>query len=130
MSDDRDNRFHAFKRTSQTTQRARDLRQNTSKTELKLWPHLRNKNLGYSFRRQHPIGPYFADYYCASLKLAIEVDGDWHDAQRDTVRDAFFQSKGIRTHRIPVPDIGENLDGVIAGITYVITTRKLELGSD
>ena len=64
MSDDRDKRFHAFNRKSSTTQRARDLRQSASKTELKLWPHLRNKNLGYSFRRQHPIGPHFADYYC------------------------------------------------------------------
>ncbi|MAQ13889.1 MAG: DNA methylase [Sandaracinus sp.] len=130
MSEDRDNRFHAFKRTWATTQRARDLRQNTSKTELKLWPHLRNKNLGYSFRRQHPIGPYFADYYCAALKLAIEVDGDWHAPQKDAARDAFFASKGILTHRIHISDIDENLDGVIEALTLVIAERKLELRLD
>ena len=116
-----------FDRTKSKTKRARDLRQSTSKTELKLWPHLRNKNLGYSFRRQHPIGPYFSDYYCAALKLAIEVDGDRHNAEKDSARDAFFQSRGIHTHRIPVPAIDEGLNGVIERITHVIATRKLEL---
>lgn len=128
MPDEREKRFYTFSRTPETTQRARDLRQNTSRTELKLWPYLRNKNLGFSFRRQHPIGPYFADYYCPTLKLAIEVDGDWHDPLKDAVRDAYFTSKNIRTHRIPVPAIDENLDGVVDGIAHVIATRKLELG--
>ena len=117
-----------FDRTESKTKRARDLRQTTSKTELKLWPYLRNRNLGYSFRRQHPVGPYFADYYCAALKLAIEVDGDWHDAELDRARDAFFQSRGIHTYRIPVPAIDEDLNGVIEGITHLIARRKLELG--
>lgn len=128
MSDRSEQRFHQFSRTRKQTIRARDLRQHISKTEYKLWPYLRNRKLGVSFRRQHPIGPYFADYYCAELKLVIEVDGDWHFPGKDAARDAFLATKSILTHRIPVPAIDENIEGVIQAIEIVIRTRKLELG--
>lgn len=127
MSDEREQRFHSFTRKPETTRRARDLRQTISRTEHKLWPYLRREQSGVKFRRQHLIGPYFADYYCTALKLAIEVDGDWHSPDRDSARDAFFASKGICTHRIPVPAIDENIEGVIEEIEIAITKRKLEL---
>lgn len=88
-----------FNRTQEKTQRARALRNDVSKSEARLWPHLRKGALGASFRRQHPIGPYFADYYCAELKLIIEVDGPQHDATRDDERDAFMAARGIETVR-------------------------------
>jgi len=58
------------------TNRARHLRREPTDVERKLWYRLRREQLsGLSFRRQHPIGPYVLDFYCPSIGLAIELDG-------------------------------------------------------
>ena len=54
-------------------QRARHMRQTLTPPEARLWAALRRQQMGVKFRRQHPIGPYIIDFFCASLKLAIEV---------------------------------------------------------
>ncbi len=77
-----------FSRKPEQTRRARALRQTATATERRLWLVLSRNQMGVSFRRQHPAGPYFLDYYCPALRLAIEVDGDWHDAGADARRDA------------------------------------------
>jgi type I restriction enzyme R subunit len=60
-------------------QRARELRQPQTPAEEKLWYWLRDSQLeGMKFRRQHPIGRFIVDFYCAEKKLVIEVDGDTH----------------------------------------------------
>ena len=60
-----------------TFSRARALRRQMSLSEIVLWQALRKGRLaGLRFRRQHPIGPYILDFYCASARLAIEGDGD------------------------------------------------------
>ncbi len=61
------------------TDKARDLRRDGSRAERKVWELLRARRIGGAkFRRQHPIGPYFADFACISRKLVIEVDGEHH----------------------------------------------------
>ncbi|WP_299579141.1 DUF559 domain-containing protein [uncultured Sunxiuqinia sp.] len=92
--------------------RARRLRQNMTREETKLWGRLRARKFhGYKFLRQHPIiyqldnnHPQFfiADFYCASQKLVIEVDGKIHDFQKedDQHRDAILQGLGMRVLRI------------------------------
>ena len=53
-----------------TTTRARSLRSDASRAERKVWELLRDRRLaGIKFRRQHPIGPYFADFACVSRRL-------------------------------------------------------------
>ena len=56
------------------------------------------------FRRQHPVGPCVVDFYCAAVKLAVEIDGASHDMgdrpQRDAIREDFLRSQGIETLRI------------------------------
>jgi very-short-patch-repair endonuclease len=63
------------------------------------------------FRRQHPIGRYVLDFYCAKARLAIELDGASHDLgnrpQRDSRRDAWLRERGIRVLRIPVTELRE-----------------------
>jgi len=51
---------------------------------------------GFRFRRQHPIPPYIADYYCAVAKLIIELDSDSHIGaeEHDLLREEFFNSQG------------------------------------
>jgi len=61
------------------TSRARALRRRETDAERLLWRHLRNRHLGgWKFRRQHPIGRFFADFACAERRLVVEVDGGQH----------------------------------------------------
>ncbi|HEY7577739.1 MAG TPA: endonuclease domain-containing protein, partial [Acetobacteraceae bacterium] len=68
---------------------ARALRRDATPAERLLWQGLRNRAVGrLKFRRQVPLGPYIADFYCASAKLVVEVDGVSHiDSRSDAVRD-------------------------------------------
>ena len=57
---------------------ARCLRQADVPAETLLWRELRGGKLGVKFRRQHPVGKYFADFACCERKLIVELDGDTH----------------------------------------------------
>jgi very-short-patch-repair endonuclease len=60
------------------------MRHDLRPAERKLWYFLRDRRLnGLKFRRQHPIGPFIADFYCPELRLIIELDGDSHADQSD-----------------------------------------------
>jgi very-short-patch-repair endonuclease/DNA modification methylase len=100
--------------------RRRQLRRDATAGERRLWSRLRNRQMGWKFRRQHPIGPYIADFYCREAHLAVEVDGDPHYTAEamtyDQERDRFFSECGVETVRIPSMEIWENLDGVLEGI--------------
>jgi very-short-patch-repair endonuclease len=59
---------------------ARELRQRATLAEKLLWKELRDHKLaGLKFRRQHPIGRYIVDFYCAKLRLVVELEGGVHD---------------------------------------------------
>ncbi len=61
------------------------------------------------FRRQHSIGDYFLDFYCASAKVAVEIDGKAHDMgerpERDPMRDAWLCEQGINVMRILASEV-------------------------
>ena len=62
--------------------RARELRRELTPAEQKLWQCLRGGQIdGAQFRRQHAVGTYIVDFFCAKSKLVIEVDGDMHSDQ-------------------------------------------------
>ncbi|MEM9616929.1 MAG: endonuclease domain-containing protein [Pseudomonadota bacterium] len=95
---------------------ARRLRRNQTKAERMLWQALRGKQLGgYRFRRQHPMGPYVADFICLERKLIVELDGDQHafDATRDKKRDDWLQSRGYFVLRFWNNEVYDNLPGVL-----------------
>ncbi len=82
------------------TVRARVLRHNTIEIERRIWSRLRRRQVdGWKFRRQHPIGPYFVDFYCPAAKLVIEFNGLSHDDDRqwayDQRRQAWLEAQGI-----------------------------------
>ncbi len=91
---------------------ARRLRRAMSLPEVLLWGELRLRPGGLKFRRQHAVGDYVLDFYCASAKIAIEVDGRAHDGQlaadRDTARDFWLAEQGIRSIRITASNVLEN----------------------
>ncbi len=72
------------------------------------------------FRRQHPVGPYVLDFYCAKARLAVEIDGLSHELgdrpERDARRDAWLNAEGIRVMRIPAVEVGRRIDDVVDGI--------------
>src|SRR3954447_4964133 len=93
-----------------TINNARRLRRQLSSPEVQLWIRLRARAPGRPvFRRQHPIGPYVLDFYCAKARLAIEIDGLSHDMgdrpRRDTRRDAWLRTRGIEVLRIAAADL-------------------------
>lgn len=100
-------------------QRARELRQEMTPAEKLLWSRLRKKQLdGLKFRRQHPLGPFIADFYCAAHRLIIEVDGDIHDLQpeRDAARTKQFEEYGYRVIRFQNEHVLKNVEGVLESI--------------
>lgn len=99
---------------SKTTLRARSLRNNPTDAEKKLWGILRAEQLGVKFRRQHPIGPYFADFLCPERRLIIEVDGGQHadQAEADEKRTRFLNDMGYQVLRFWNNDVIRNIEGV------------------
>jgi very-short-patch-repair endonuclease len=80
-----------------------------------LWTHPRLlRGVGLSFRCQHPVGPYIADFYCAAAKLVVEVDGAHHAEDdriaHDEARSAYLQRLGYRVVRCPARDVIMNVD--------------------
>ncbi|MEO8724303.1 MAG: endonuclease domain-containing protein [Sphingobium sp.] len=102
------------------TYRARKLRREMSLPEVLLWQRLRGKACGLKFRRQHPIGCYVADFYCSSLKLVIEVDGEVHqmgqNPDRDMRRDLYMRENGYQVFRITAADILQDADKAASAI--------------
>ena len=66
---------------------ARIMRKNPTDAEEKLWLYLRNNQTGFKFRRQHPLYNYVVDFYCHSLRLAIEIDGGIHEDEEQKSKD-------------------------------------------
>ena len=102
----------------QTEKRAQALRRTLTQPERTLWALLRRNELGYHFRRQHPIGPYVLDFYCAAARLCVEVDGPAHaDRQaQDARRDNWLAAQRIRTLRFSSEDVELRPAIVIAAI--------------
>ncbi|MDZ4373227.1 MAG: endonuclease domain-containing protein [Phenylobacterium sp.] len=88
--------------------------------EVRLWVQLRRKVQGVRFRRQHPVGPFVLDFYCDSLKLAVEVDGQTHWAGeaplRDLERDAWLGLRGIRVLRLSASLVMKDMDTAVRTI--------------
>jgi len=92
------------------------LRANMTLTERRVWHRVRAKQLGVKFRRQHPIGPYIADFACIQARLVVEIDGDTHEKAYDMHRDAWLGTLGWRVMRISLQEVDEELDSVIEAI--------------
>ena len=100
------------------TERARELRNNMTNAEWRMWSRLRNRQMaGYKFRRQVPIGPYFADFACLTARLVIEVDGgEAHGGEADRRKTACLQAHGFQVLRVPIQDMDESMEDVMHGI--------------
>lgn len=111
-----------------TVRRARQQRREMSKPEVMLWQQLRADPLGLRFRRQHPVGPFVLDFYCAKAKLAIEVDGIVHNMgdqpEFDERRTAWLEQQGIEVVRIPAIDVLRDPIAVADAIVRLCLSRR------
>ncbi|MFN8398666.1 MAG: endonuclease domain-containing protein [Anaerolineales bacterium] len=111
--------------------RARELRQPQTPAEATLWRHLRNRNLKYKFRRQHPIYRFIIDFYCAEAKLLIEIDGDSHlvkeQIEYDKARTEYLEALGYKVIRFTNNDVRYTISAVVDKIINTVEKRIEEL---
>jgi very-short-patch-repair endonuclease len=95
--------------------RARQLRKVMPPSEAVMWNALRSlKPFGLHFRRQMPLGHYYADFACHHPRLVLEIDGWTHNSpDYDTARDAFMRAEGYQVLRVSSDDVLHNVDGVV-----------------
>ena len=106
--------------------RVRAMRRNPTEPEKRLWARLRSRQLdGLKFRRQVWLADYIADFYCADLRLVIEVDGDDHGVREaaDQRRTHRLEREGFVILRFANADVMSNVEGVLE--TIVMTTRQI-----
>ena len=110
------------------TERSRELRARQTKAESLIWTVVRAKRLsGLKFRRQHPIGPFFADFACIEKRLIVELDGGYHDYQyeNDVERQAFIEERGWKVIRFTNEDVLIDVEAVAISIAKQIGVEPI-----
>ena len=96
---------------------AKALRNRETFAEKLLWSRLRNNQLEYHFRRQHPLSNYVVDFYCEALKLVIEVDGSIHADPivviEDKNKEESLVSYGLEVIRFTNDAVIKDVDAVV-----------------
>jgi very-short-patch-repair endonuclease len=117
-------------------ERAREMRKHPTPAERKLWYDFL-RTFKYRVMRQRPIDNFIVDFYCAELKLVIEVDGDSYYTQaslkNDSARTAVLEGYGLRVLRFTNRDVLDNFEAVcdaIAGIPPTPLTKGGSLHGD
>ncbi|MBE6976763.1 MAG: endonuclease domain-containing protein [Ruminococcaceae bacterium] len=109
-----------------TLRRSQDLRKNMTKEERHLWYDFLKK-YPVQFKRQYPIGCYFADFFCYKAGLIVELDGSQHcdsnEIEYDNQRTAFLQEQGYCVLRFSNLDVMRNFRSVCTAIDLTVTDR-------
>lgn len=113
---------------SKLKQYAKDLRNNSTLSEVLLWKRIKGKALGVEFHRQVPLHEYIVDFYCHELMLAIEIDGNSHDYkyEYDSFRQNSLEEFGVTFVRFTDLTIKNEMENVIRTLEQTI----LELQND
>ena len=109
---------------------ARKLRSEMTPEESHLWYDFLKK-LPIHVYRQRMIGNYITDFYAASAKLVIEIDGAQHqmteNRESDAKRDAFFRSLGISVKRYSNRDVNRNFRAVCEDLLKTLGIAASEM---
>ncbi len=106
--------------------RPRHLRHEATDAERRLWSVLCDRQLrNWKFRRQVPLGPYVADFYCAAAKLIVEIDGGQHTEQADKKRTQWLETQGYRVIRFWNNDVLANTGGVLSNLLSILQSSPL-----
>ena len=113
---------------SNLTGNSKALRNNMTKEERHLWYDF-FKKIPHTVNRQKVIGPYIVDFYCASAKIVIELDGSQHykeaGKETDRIRDKYLENLGIKVLRYSNLEIHNNFKGVCADIFKHLNTSSV-----
>jgi very-short-patch-repair endonuclease len=111
--------------------RTRQLRREATPAEQLLWDRLRDRKVaGLKIRRQQRLDRFVADFFCAEIKLVIELDGPVHEAQadRDAARQEALERGGLRLLRFTNAEI---LDDPKAAILRIVEfARRMRNGDN
>jgi len=105
---------------------ARDNRKDPTPAEEAFWKAVRYHGVGgYQFRRQHPVGPFILDFYCAKRKLAVEIDGAIHElqAEHDQARTEALATLKIQVIRFRNEELLQDLPGVLDRLAEALKSR-------
>src|SRR5262249_23092401 len=105
---------------------SRQLRRGMTDAEMVVWRYLRSRQRhGIKFRRQHPIGPYIADFACLDPRLMVEIDGGQHSerAAEDARRTRALQMLGYQVLRFWNNEVLNNAAGVVETIDSALLAR-------
>ncbi|SRR3989339_38537 len=102
----------------------RRLRSQMTRSEIMVWLRIKNKQLGYKFRRQYGIGKYIVDFYCPEKELIIEIDGGIHFYERnieaDKIREEYFKKLELTIKRYTNLDVIKNLDNTLEDLRQAL----------
>lgn len=115
--------------------KARSLRNSMTRAEIMFWTRIRSKQVwGLKFRRQQPICEYIVDFYCDSIKLIIEIDGEIHNNpainQYDKIRETALRDHGYQILRFVNNEVEFNLDTVLNKLNSFLEKNYPELYSE
>lgn len=104
-----------------TRRRAKELRRPMTRAEVILWTRLQKRQvMGLHFRKQHPAGPYIADFACVETKLIVEVDGATHSTEDERAHDErrrqYLEAQGWTILRVWNDEVYRNENGVVETI--------------
>jgi very-short-patch-repair endonuclease len=110
---------------------ARQLRNNSTLSEVIFWNNIKCKSYGYEFHRQVPINDFIVDFFCHELNLAIEIDGNTHDYNydHDEHRQKTLENLGIKFIRFSDHDVKRNLNDVLRALEFTISEIENETKS-
>jgi very-short-patch-repair endonuclease len=104
---------------------ARELRKNSTLSEVLLWLKIKGKTMGVEFHRQVPIDNFIVNFYCHELMLAIEVDGSSHDEKQDydQNRQLILENLGVRFIRFSDIDVKQKMGWVLEELMICVEER-------
>ncbi|MCW9706155.1 endonuclease domain-containing protein [Fodinibius salsisoli] len=114
-------KFDIIPYRSHLVEKARKLRKNSTPAEKRLWKYLRRKQVHqFDFDRQKPVDRYIIDFYCKELRLAIEIDGKYHNHQYeyDQARQKRLETFGIHFLRFSEKEVLNDIDNVLRVISH------------
>jgi very-short-patch-repair endonuclease len=81
--------------------------------------------LGVQIRRQVPLHGFIVDFYASSIKLAVEVDGGWHNERMhlDAARDRKLCAFGVRVVRVSAEEVRGRIELALTRIGVALAAR-------
>lgn len=110
-------------------EKAQEHRKNPTAAEAVLWKFLSKGQMGYHFRRQHPVYGYIPDFVCLKNRLIIEIDGGYHhegeQPEKDAERTRYLEQEGYQVLRFTNEEVLNDTEEVLCEISSELKQATL-----